>query len=82
LDVYEINIPTLSLQGLALKMVGKADRLLAHFDDIDGDGYTDLIAQFEDSDGWTGNGAAYATLTGYLLDGTPIEGTDTICIVP
>ena len=82
LDVYDVDIPTMSLQGLSLKMVGKADRLLAHFDDINGDGYTDLIAQFEDSGGWTGNGDGYATLTGYLLDRTSIEGSDSICLVP
>ena len=27
-------------------------------------------------------GHAEATLTGELIDGTPIEGTDSICIVP
>jgi hypothetical protein len=81
-DVYEIDVTTLSLQGLSLKVVGKADRLLAHFDDIDGDGYTDLIAQFADSDGWTGSGDGYATLTGQLYVGTAIEGSDSICIVP
>ena len=61
---------------------GKADRLLAYFNDIDGDGYTDLIAQFEGNDGWSGNGSAYATLTVNLYDGTSIEGSGSICLVP
>jgi hypothetical protein len=82
LDVNEINPSSLSLQGLSLKMVGKTNRLLTHFEDIDGDGYTDLIAQFEDSDGWAGSGDGYATITGSLYDGTPIEGIEIICIVP
>jgi hypothetical protein len=81
-DVYEIDIDTLSLQGLSVKMVGKANKLLAHFEDIDGDGYMDLIAQFEDTYAWTGTGEDYAILTGTLYDGTPIEGSDSICIVP
>jgi hypothetical protein len=82
LDVYQIDLASLSLLGLSLKMVGAKGKTLAHFDDINGDGNVDLIAQFEDSDGLIVGGTDYATLSGQLYDGTPIEGTDRIRIVP
>lgn len=82
LDVTQINIESLALQGLAVNMAGKSNKYLAHYDYVDGDNYLDLIVQFQDSDLWIANGNDYATLTGELNDGTPIEGKDSICIVP
>jgi hypothetical protein len=40
----------------------------------------DLMVKFEDSDQWIEPGDGLATLSGGLLDGTPIEGRDKICI--
>jgi hypothetical protein len=41
-----------------------------------------MVCHFEDDPvNWTA-GDSTATLTGSLLDGTAIEGTDSICIVP
>jgi hypothetical protein len=82
LDVNEINVDTLSLQGLAVKMAGKSNKYLAHIEDVNADGYADLVTQFEDTDDWVTNGNGTATLTGQLSNGTPIEGSDSICIVP
>ena len=53
-----------------------------HYEYVNDDQYLYLVMQFEDSDGWITNGSDYATLTGFLLDDTPINGRDTICIVP
>ena len=39
------------------------------------------ISRNSSNDGVFEPGEAIATLTGNLIDGTPIEGTDTICIV-
>ncbi len=82
LDVTQIKIDTLSLQGLAVQMAGKSNNYLAHYENVNGDSYPDLVIQFQDSDRWIASGTGYATLTGKLLDGTPIEGKDTICIIP
>ena len=82
LDVKQIKVDSLSLQGLSVKMVGKTSRYLAHYDYVNGDAYLDLVVQFADSDDWTASGTDNAILTGTLLDGTPIEGQDSICIVP
>jgi hypothetical protein len=66
---------------MAVKPVGKSNKLLAHIEDIDGDGLDDLVVQIEDNDGVFAPGNATATLTGNTSDGTPFAGTDTICIV-
>ena len=82
LDVTQINIESLALQGLSVKMAGKSNNYLAHYNYLNGDDYLDLIVQFQDSDGWIASGNGYAAVTGELNDSTPIEGKDTICIVP
>jgi len=70
------------LEGLEVKAVGKSNNLLANIEDVNGDGFSDLVVKIEDIDGVFQQGDTTATLTGETLDGTPIEGTDTICIVP
>ena len=55
---------------------------MPHIEDANGDDFEDLIVQILDVDGMFREGNGEATLTGDLYDGTPIEGSDTICIVP
>jgi hypothetical protein len=43
--------------------------------------YPDLVCHFEDDASNWQPGDGEATLTGTLLDGTPFEGTDSICVV-
>lgn len=81
-NVNDIVPDSLSLQGLAVKVAGKNNKLLAHYDYVNDDMHLDLVVQFADSDGWIEPGDGYATLAGLLSDGTPIEGKDSICIVP
>jgi hypothetical protein len=50
--------------------------------DVNGDGYEDLVVQIEDTDGTFMEGVTTATVTGNLFSGRPIEGTDSICLVP
>ena len=79
-DVSQINLSTVELEECAIKAVGKKGKLLAHIEDINDDGYADLVVQIEDVAGaFVG---PTATLTGELFDDTLIEGTDVICIVP
>ncbi len=82
IDVRAINVASLSLQGLGVKMVGRRGKYLAHADYINGDDYLDLVVQFEDSDSWEEPENGYAVLTGELIDGTPIQAGDSICLVP
>ena len=79
-SVAQVDAGSVQLEGMAIKMVRKSNKLLSHFDDVNGDGFMDLIVQIEDQDGVFQVGTTVATLTGELFDGTPIKGTDTVCI--
>ncbi len=81
-DVNSIDPATVMLEGLAVRVAGKSNKLLAHIEDVNSDGFDDLVCQVEDFDGVFELGDESATLTGELYDGTPITGTDSICIVP
>ena len=72
----------MALQGLAVKMAGQSNKLLASIEDVNGDGFDDLVVKIEDMDATFTEGDTIATLTGETFDGTPIEGSDSICIVP
>jgi hypothetical protein len=80
-DAAQVDPSTLSLDGQAVRVAGKAN-MQAHLEDVNGDGLDDLVVQIEDVDGSYQQGASMATLTGKTYDGVPIEGTDSICIVP
>lgn len=58
---------------------------MAHSEDVNNAGFSDLIIQIEDQDGVFQIGDVIATLKGNLLSEfgrTPFEGSDSICIVP
>lgn len=73
LDVTQIDPATLSYEGLDVRQRGNGS-LMCRVKDVNGDGYDDFLCQYQDT---TTDGM----LTGELLDGTPIEGVDTICVV-
>jgi hypothetical protein len=81
-DVNNVAPSTVQLEGLAVKAVGKGDKLLAHIENVNGDGWDDLVVQIQDQDGAFTSGSGTAKVTGQLWDGTPFEGTDSICVVP
>ena len=80
-DATTVDASTVELEGMAVRAVGKKNKLLAHTEDVNGDGFDDLVAKIEDTDGASVPGETEATLTGALFDGMPIEGADTIRIV-
>ena len=86
-DVYNINTDPnaanpLSFNGLNVRVRGNKGPLCST-EDVNADGYLDLVCHFEDDPAqWLEGIDENATLTGELLDGTFIEGTDSICIVP
>ena len=79
-DVSQINLSTVALERCGIKEVGKKGKLLAHYEDVDENGFVDLVVQIEDGDcDFVG---PTATLTGELYNDTPFVGTDSIRIVP
>jgi len=82
LDVTTIDQGSLSLEGMAIRVVGKNNKLQSHYEDVNGDSILDLVVQIEDTEGTFTLGDTTATLTGTLMDGTLIEGQDSIRIVP
>jgi hypothetical protein len=81
LDVADIDVSTLILAGLEVRLRGQ-DVPQCSMEDWNADGYLDLVCQFEDNpDNWE-PGSGVATLTGFTYDGTLVEGTGEICVVP
>ena len=80
-DVTDIDLTSLSFGGLEVRMRGNKGPLCS-VDYSNDDPYLDLICQFEDDSSMWVPGDGEATLTGDLFDGTSIEGSDSICIVP
>jgi hypothetical protein len=52
-----------------------------HFEDVDNDGDVDLVLHFQTQETGIACGDTEASLSGETLDGTPIEGSDTIVTV-
>jgi hypothetical protein len=86
LDVTDIDTRSdaarpLSFNGLEVRVRGNRGPLCM-FEYVNADTYQDLVCHFEDDVSQWQIGSDAGTLTGQLLDGTPIQGTDTICVVP
>lgn len=80
-DVAAIDQQTLSFGGLVVRVRGNRYPQCGA-DDVNADGHIDLVCQFEDDAGMWQAGNDEATLTGQLLNGTVIHGSDEICLVP
>jgi hypothetical protein len=81
LDVEEIDPSTLRFGPWAAEPahdLGHPDIHAGHLEDVDGDGDTDLVAHFYTQETGISCGDTGATLTGELLNGRPLEGTDSI----
>ena len=80
-DVNQIDVTTLSLAGLKVRVRSNKGPLCS-IEYSNDDAYPDLVCHFEDDPSSWNTANDIATLTGSLLDGTPFEGTDSICVVP
>ena len=81
-DVSQIDLDTVLLGDCGIKEVGKKGKLLAHYEDVNTDGFVDLVVQIEDQECTFDVCDTSATLTGELFGGILFEGTDSIRIVP
>jgi hypothetical protein len=82
-SVSNVNTDTLRFAEAAVKFVGQKDpNTLCSYEDINGDTIDDLVCQYVTTDiaGIDGESST-ATVDGNLLDGTPIQGTDSVNIV-
>jgi len=81
LDVANIDQGSLVLGGLNVRIRGN-DQPQCGAEYVDSDGYLDLVCHFQDdASAWVAD-EGQAMLEGNLLDGTPIRGSDAICLVP
>jgi len=87
-DVRDVNASTINIGGISLTMRGsvKKPKLAYSFEDVNGDGYIDLIAFFDVQElinaGILTEDTIALKLDGNLYDGTPITGTDSVRVVP
>jgi len=78
-DVTQVNPASITLDGQIIKLKGNGEPQ-ANIEDVNNDGFDDLVVKIIEIDGTYTEGLGIATLTGELFDGTPIQGSDSICI--
>ncbi len=78
-DVTQIDPTSISLDGSGVKIKGNSDPQVS-LEDVNNDGYEDMVVKIIDTDGTYEQGTDIATLNGSLFNETSIEGTDSICI--
>jgi hypothetical protein len=80
-EMTDVDVLSLLFAGLEVRIRGDGEPSCS-LDDVNADGWLDLVCQFAYSpERWT-PGEGEAILRGELLGGTEIQGADSICIVP
>jgi hypothetical protein len=81
LDVADIDRSSLDFAGLDVRVRGNKMPSCG-VEDVNADGFSDLVCHFADNpDAWA-PGSGFATLRGLLMDGSEFNGSDSLCIVP
>jgi hypothetical protein len=83
LDVAQIDETTLTLADTAVRVAGRSGKFLCHPpEDINGDQLPDLVCQFYTTNlALAANVDTSAEMNGNLLDGTAIQGVDSVNLV-
>jgi len=80
-DVRQIALESVTLANAPIKSKGR-DRLITSYEDVNGDGFTDVVIHVITEMIQSTPTNAKAELHGFLLDGREIKGSDSIKIVP
>ena len=80
-DVLQIDLNTLRLADASAQLQGQSGNQVCNIDDTDGDGFDDLSCDFVTEELTLVLGDTEAELTGTLLDGTDLLGSDTVNVV-
>lgn len=79
-DATTIDVPTLTLEGATVRLV-RVKGFMASFEDVNQDGLPDLLVHFDRGELQLTAGDTTATLTGATVNGTKIEGKDSVKII-
>jgi hypothetical protein len=78
-DVTEVDVTTLAFGPSGASFDHSHG---PHFENLNGDGFTDLMAHYRIEETGIAFGDMEACITGALLDSTPFEGCDAVRTVP
>ena len=78
-DVANVDVTKIAFGPGAVSFIHRNG---PHFEDVNGDGFTDLLAHYRVGETGIASGDTEACVTGELLDGMSFEGCDGVRTVP